>query len=126
MHGKKIAIAGMPIVFAGCGGSSQTAVTLTSTPEITKTPAAPPPPSVTKTIMETDGTYRVATDIVPSTYRSAGPSPEGGSDCYWARLNSLNETHIIDSNISTGPQVVTIQPSDRAFLTRSCQPWQKD
>jgi len=96
-------------------------VTLTSTLDITKTVTvtAPPPPSVPKTTMETDGTYRVGTDIVPGTYRS------GTSDCYWARLNSLNETHIIDSNISTGPQAVMIQPSDRAFLTHSCQPWQK-
>ena len=127
MHGKKTAIAGAAIVLAGCGGSSHTAVTLTSTLQITRTltVTAPPPPSVPKTTMETDGTYRVGTDIVPGTYRSAGPSPEGSSDCYWARLNSLNETHIIDSNISTGPQVVIIQPSDRAFLTHSCQPWQK-
>jgi hypothetical protein len=44
--------------------------------------------------METDGTYRVGTDIIAN-------------------------------NISTGPQVVTIQPSAAAFLTRSCQPWQK-
>jgi hypothetical protein len=128
MQGKKAAIAGAAIVLAGCGGSSQTAVTtLTSTLEITKTVTmtAPPPPSVPKTTMETDGTYRVGTDIVPGTYHSAGPSPEGTSDCYWARLKSLNETHIIDSNISTGPQVVMIQPSDRAFLTHNCQPWQK-
>ena len=128
MQGKKTAIAGAAIVLAGCGGSSQTAVTtLTSTLEITKTVTmtAPPPPSVPKTTMETDGTYRVGTDIVPGTYHSAGPSPEGTSDCYWARLKSLNETHIIDSNISAGPQVVMIQPSDRAFLTHNCQPWQK-
>ena len=127
MQGKKTAIAGAAVVLAGCGGSSQTAVTLTSTLEITKTVTvtAPPPPSAPKTTMETDGTYRVGSDIVPGTYRSAGASPEGASDCYWARLNSLNETHIIDSNISTGPQVVMIQPSDTAFLTRSCQPWQK-
>jgi hypothetical protein len=100
---------------------------VTSTLEITKTVTvtAPPPPSVPKMTMETDGTYRVGTDIVPGTYRSAGPSPEGESDCYWARLSSLNTTHIIDSDISTGPQVVMIQPSDRAFSTRSCQPWQK-
>jgi hypothetical protein len=129
MHGKKTAIAGAAIVLAGCGGSSQTAVTttLTSTLEITKTVTmtAPPPPSVPKTTMETDGTYRVGTDIVPGAYRSAGPSPEGTADCYWARLNSLNETHIIDSDISTGPQVVTIRPSDKAFLTHNCLPWQK-
>jgi hypothetical protein len=127
MQGKKTAIAGAAIVLAGCGGPSQTAVTLTSTLDITKTVTvtAPPPPFAPKTIMETDGTYRVGTDIVPGTYRSAGPSTEGASDCYWARLNSLNETHIIDSNISTGPQVVMIQPSDTAFLTHSCQSWKK-
>jgi len=127
MQEKITAIAGVAIVLAGCGGSSQTAVTLTSTLHITKTVTvtAPPPTSVPKTTMETDGTYRVGTDIVPGIYRSAGASPEGASDCYWARLSSLNETHIIDSNISTGPQVVTIQPSDRAFLTHSCLPWQK-
>jgi len=127
MHGKATAIAGAAMVLAGCGGSSQTAVTLTSTLEITKsvTVTAPPPPFAPKTIMETDGTYRVGTDIVPGTYRSAGTSPEGATDCYWARLSSLNETHIIDSNISTGPQLVLIQSGDRAFLTHSCQPWQK-
>ena len=38
---------------------------------------------------------------------------------------SLNETHIIDNNISTGPQLVLIQSNDRAFLTHGCQPWQK-
>ena len=127
MQGKRTVIAGAAIVLAGCGGSSQTAATLTSTLQITKTVTvtAPPPTSVPKTTMETDGTYRVGTDIVPGTYRSAGPRPKGESDCYWARLNSLNETHIIDSNISTGPEVVMIQPSDAAFLTHSCQPWQK-
>jgi hypothetical protein len=128
MQGKKTAIAAAAIVLSGCGGPTQTAVTVTSTLEITKTATvtyAPPGPSVPKTTMETDGTYRVGTDIVPGTYRTAGPSPQGESDCYWARLNSLNPNHIIKNNITTGPQVVTIQPSDTAFLTRSCEPWQK-
>jgi len=128
MRGKKTAIAGAAIVLAGCGGPSQTAVTTrTSILEITKTVmvTAPPPPSVPKTIMETDGTYRVGTDIVPGTYRSAGPSAEGASGCYWARLRSLNETDIVESNIGTNYQEAIIKPSDRAFLTHSCQPWQK-
>ncbi|MGB9318177.1 MAG: hypothetical protein WCB62_24630, partial [Pseudolabrys sp.] len=70
MPGKKTAIAGAAIVLAGCGGSSQTAATLTSTLEITKTVVvtAPPPPFAPRTSMETDGTYRVGTDIVPGTY----------------------------------------------------------
>jgi hypothetical protein len=104
--------------------------TVTSTLQqvITKTVTMtypPPPAPVPKTAMETDGTYRVGTDIVPGSYRSGGRSAEGESDCYWARLTSLNPTHIIVNNISTDPQVVAIQPSDAAFLTRSCQPWQK-
>jgi hypothetical protein len=75
--------------------------------------------------METDGMYRVGKDIWPGTYTSAGRSAEGASDCYWARLSSLNETHIIESHISSGDQAVTIPPSDTAFLTHSCQPWWK-
>jgi hypothetical protein len=129
MQGKKTAIAGAAIVLAGCGGgSSQTTVTVTSTLEVTKTVAVtyPPPSSAPKTTIETDGTYRVGTDIVPGTYRSAGTNPEGESDCYWARLNSLNPTHIINNNLGTGPQVVTIQPSDTAFLSHSCLTWRKD
>lgn len=134
MQGKTAVIAGAAIVLAGCGGGStqtavtQTAVTVTSTLEVTKTVTVtlPPPPSTPKTIIETDGTYRVGTDIAPGTYRSGGTSPEGESDCYWARLRSLKPTDIINSDIGTGPQVVTIQPSDRAFVTHSCQTWQKD
>jgi hypothetical protein len=78
--------------------------------------------------METDGTHRVGTDIVAGTYRSGGQRTfqEGGeSACYWARPNDLNPTHTIANNISSGPQVVAIQPTDAAFLTHSCQPWQK-
>ena len=128
MQCKKAVVAAAAIVLTACGGSSQkAAVTVTSTLEVTKTVTVtgPPPPSVPKTIMETDGTYRVGIDIVPGTYHSGGPSPGGESDCYWARLSSLNPTDIITNNISNGPQVVMIQPSDTAFQTRSCQTWQK-
>jgi hypothetical protein len=143
MQGKKTAIAAAVIALAGCDRSSalgqvhvdghQTTVTETSIREITITktttvtahPTHPPPPAVPKTTMETDGMYRVGTDIVPGTYSSAGPSPEGASNCYWARLSSLNETHIIDSNISNHYTEVEILSNDKAFLTHSCQPWQK-
>ncbi len=129
MKGKKPAIAAAALVLAGCGGgSTKAAVTVTSTLEVTKTVVVthPPPSNAPKTLIETDGTYRVGTDIVPGTYRSGGANPEGESDCYWARLNSLNPTHIITNNLGAGPQVVTIQPGDKAFLTHSCLPWQKD
>jgi hypothetical protein len=128
MQAKTTVIAGAAIVLAGCGGgSTQTTATVTSTLEVTKTVAVtlPPPPSAPKTMIETDGMYRVGTDIVPGTYRSGGTSPEGESDCYWATLRSLKPTDVINSDIGTGPQVVMIQPSDRAFVTHSCQTWQK-
>ncbi|MDT7792650.1 MAG: hypothetical protein QOD59_2086 [Mycobacterium sp.] len=101
-------------------------VTLTSTLELTKTVVvtAPPPPFAPRTTMETDGTYRVGTDIVPGTYRSAGPRRRE-ADCYWARLDGLDPDHIIKNEISADPQVVVIQPTDTAFATHSCQPWQK-
>ncbi|BCQ09156.1 hypothetical protein JMUB5695_02595 [Mycobacterium heckeshornense] len=130
MPGKNTVIAATAILLSGCVRSSELAATVTSTvqPVITKTVTVtytPPATPIPKTVMETDGTYRVGTDIVLGTYRSAGRSSEGESDCYWARLNSLNPTDIIDNNISTGPQVVALQPGDAAFLTHSCQPWQK-
>lgn len=129
MQFRKAAIAQAAIVLAGCGGGSTqtTTPTVTSTREVTQTVTVtlPPPPPIPKTIMETDGTYRVGVDIVPGTYRSGGTSPEGESDCYWARLRSLKPTDIINSGIGTEFQVVTIKPSDRAFVTHSCQPWQK-
>ena len=128
MRGKAAVIAGVAIALAGCGGSKQVAATtLTSTVEVTKTVTVtgPPPAVVPRTTMETDGTYRVGIDIEPGTYRTAGKSAEGATDCYWARLSSLNEVDILASNISTGPQQVVIEAGDRAFLTHSCQTWAK-
>ncbi|ORW00020.1 hypothetical protein [Mycobacterium kyorinense] len=130
MHAKKAAIAAAAMVLAGCGGSSRSLATVTSTvqPVITKTVTVTVPPPATplpKTTMDTDGTYRVGTDIELGTYRTGGRSADGESDCYWARLHSLNPTDIIDNNIGNGPQEVAIQPSDAAFLTHSCQRWEK-
>jgi hypothetical protein len=127
MQGKTAAIAAAATILAGCGGSTPPAATVTSTVEVTKTVTvtATPPPSAPKTIMETDGTYRVGIDIEPGTYRSDGTNPHGESDCYWARLSSLNPTDIIKNDISSGAQIVMIPPSDKAFLTHSCQTWRK-
>jgi hypothetical protein len=75
-------------------------------------------PSGPKSVIETDGTYLVGTDILPGTYRTPG-----GSQCYWARLRSLDTSDIINNNNSSGPQVVEILATDRAFLTQNCQTW---
>jgi hypothetical protein len=124
MRATMTAIAGASLVLAGCGGSSQTAATVTSTlPAETKTvtvTVTPPPPPGPKTAIETNGTFIVNTDIVAGTYRT-----DGKEGCYWARLRSLNTGDIIDNNVSDGPQVVGILPSDAAFMTRNCGPWHK-
>jgi hypothetical protein len=44
---------------------------------------------------------------------------------YWKRLSSLNGNDIIDNALSSQPQVARIDPSDKAFKTDGCQPWQK-
>lgn len=126
MQGKAAAIAAVAIIVTGCGGSSQTATPVTSTVKITKTVTTivPSPPFPPKTVMETDGMYRVGIDILPGTYRSGGKSEEA-TYCFWARLKSLNENDFIDNGMSGGPQEVRVKPDDKAFYTHRCQPWQK-
>jgi len=87
-------------------------------------PAPPPgpPPGPERTI-DHDGTYVVGTDIAPGTYSSAGPV--AGGTCYWKRMSSLNGRDIVDNAMSLKPQVVQIDPGDKAFKTDGCQPWQK-
>jgi hypothetical protein len=73
--------------------------------------------------MDHDGTFAVGTDIAPGVYSSAGPVGKGA--CYWKRLSGPNGSDIVDNAISKKPQVVEIDPSDKAFKTDGCQPWQK-
>ncbi|MGV0067405.1 hypothetical protein ACRU3B_15730 [Mycobacterium colombiense] len=118
-------VAGFALFLAGCGGSSHTATTVTSTlPAETKTvtkTVAPPPPPGPKTSIENNGTYIVNKDIAAGTYRTDG----GRNGCYWARLRSFNTNDVIDNNVGDGQQVVQILPTDAAFMTRSCGKWQK-
>lgn len=81
---------------------------------------AEPPPPAPKTTIDTDGTFAVGKDIEPGTYTSAGPVGDGA--CYWKRANG---TELIDNALTKKPQVVVIEPTDTAFTTNDCQPWQK-
>jgi hypothetical protein len=69
--------------------------------------------------IDTDGTYAVGTQIMPGTYTSAGPIADGV--CYWKRDNG---TELVDNALTKKPQVVVIEPTDTAFTTNDCQPWQ--
>lgn len=78
--------------------------------------------SASTTAISGDGTWAVGVDVEPGTYRSAG-----GQDCYWETDNDFTngDNSIIANNNVTGPTVVTIPASAKAFKTSSCGSWQR-
>ena len=66
------------------------------------------------------GMYLVGSDIQPGTYRSGG-----GDFCYWERLSGTGGSfsEIIANDISDGPSIVTISPTDVAFDSSGCGTW---
>ncbi|WP_082984035.1 hypothetical protein [Mycobacterium sp. 1165178.9] len=89
-------------------------------PAASPSPGAPPAPAGPKTSIDKDGIYAVGSDIAPGIYSSGGPAGDG--TCYWKRTNP--DGGIIDNAMSKKPQVVQIDPGDKAFKTSGCQPWQ--
>jgi hypothetical protein len=87
-------------------------------------PAKPAGTATARTTMSGNGMYKVGTDILPGTYRSAG-SADGS--CYWER--SKDALHGIDSVIAndnvTGPAVVTIARTDAYFKSSDCADWRR-
>lgn len=77
--------------------------------------------------MNTDGMYVVGKDIPPGTYKSSPTMDNGYPFCTWKRLSdfsgSMDATIAIDNQ--AGQTIVTIDPSDVAFETQSCQPWER-
>ncbi|MDX1890672.1 hypothetical protein SBI80_13870 [Mycolicibacterium sp. 050158] len=89
--------------------------------EADPTAATPTPPPAPKTSIDADGTYAVGTDIAPGVYTSAGPVGDG--TCFWRRTGNPDGA-TIDNALSKKPQTVQIDPTDKAFKTNGCQPWQ--
>lgn len=84
-------------------------------------PAPPPPtPAVPPPAISADGTYAVGTGIAAGVYASAGPA-DGGT-CYWRRIGPEDAT--LGNALTKQPQLVVIEPTDVAFKTNGCQPWQ--
>lgn len=67
-----------------------------------------------------DGVYLVGVDVQPGTYRAAA-----SSGCYYARLRSTSTSDIIDNNITDGPVVLTIKPTDKALQVNGCGQFQR-
>lgn len=78
-------------------------------------------PVAPASVIDADGTYSVGVDIVAGTYST--PGPVEGDACYWKRISATGGT-IIDNAMSLKPQIVRIEPTDLAFKSNGCQPWQ--
>ena len=74
-----------------------------------------------------DGVYLVGSDIQPGTYRSRPAADSVTGYCYWARLsNTSGDLDGIIANANpSGPFVVTISRSDKAFEVNGCEPFRK-
>ena len=68
--------------------------------------------------------------VAPGTYKTAGPAGDTSTQpfCSWKRLRDLrNElgSSTIAFGLEPGQAFVTIEPTDVAFYTYLCMPWQK-
>jgi ABC-type Fe3+-hydroxamate transport system substrate-binding protein len=132
-------LVGVGIGATGGTGTNTNTAAPTASPStlyVTVTAPAQSPVTVVKTVTKTitvtpavaatipgDGTFLVGPDVKPGVYRSAAPD---SGNCYWARLRSTDTvTGIIANNNSSGPSVVTIRATDKAFDTAGCNEWQK-
>ena len=119
----RLAVAGLMIAgwaaSAGVAGADPDQTPPPSPPPAAS-PGDPPAPGPKATI-DKDGIYNVGSDIAPGIYSSGGPVNNG--TCYWKRTGNP-DGNIIDNSMSKKPQVVQIDPTDKAFKTSGCQPWQ--
>jgi hypothetical protein len=74
-----------------------------------------------------DGSWLVGAEIPSGTYKSAGPTPSVIPVCMWQRLSGTGGTlnEIITSDVSQGPAVVTIEPTDKAVKFSGCKDFVK-
>lgn len=120
------------LLLAGCASSPGVATTVTVTQPAqiqvsTTTVAVEPTVNPTGKVAPSDGIYIVGTDIEPGTYRSSPTLQNGYPFCTWQRLSGLGGTlsEAIAIENQEGQAFVTIAPSDVAFKTQSCQPWER-
>jgi hypothetical protein len=73
----------------------------------------------------TDGRHIVDEDLAPGTYRAVALFEDPAAFCYWERLSGLGgtEAEVIANSAGIGSRVVTIAPTDAAFLSADCGTW---
>lgn len=82
---------------------------------------------VPRTAIFGDGSWLVGVEIPAGTYKSAGPTPSVIPVCMWQRLSGTGGTlnEIITSDVSQGPTVITIDPTDKAVKFSGCKEFGK-
>jgi hypothetical protein len=70
--------------------------------------------------ISSDGVYVVGHDIKPGTWHTSGDGGQGGSACYFATLNSLNTSDIIDNNNFDGPETVSVSGAYAFEISGPC------
>jgi len=109
-------------MLAAAASAAAVLLSVTGVAAADPTTPAPAPPPVPQTTMDHAGTYAIGTDIVAGTYASAGPVE--GNKCYWKRVGGDDGATTLDNALTGKAQVVQIEPTDTAFKTNGCQPWQ--
>lgn len=118
-----LAVVGLAVVTGQPGpataGSAEPPTTRTAAPATT-----PPKPAGIN-----PGVYLVGVDVQPGTYRTDGAAPRRYVDgyCMWSRHDSVGggpfDGIIASDGSFDGQLIVTIEPGDKRFMTRGCQPW---
>ncbi len=102
--------------------ANQTTLTVvqvaTSTVTETVTVAAPHSGPATRLV---NGLHQVGVNVVPGTYRTAGPDGSNGGGCYWTR-SSTTTGDLIDNGVLSGTGTITIAQGE-LVETAGCQPW---
>jgi hypothetical protein len=120
-----VAVAALIALSCGANAGLATADPPAPAPPPVPAPAPAQPAPAAKTSIDHDGTFAVGTDLAPGTYTSAGPV--GNGVCYWKRVGAGDDgKQLVDNAMSKKPQIVRIEPTDKAFKTDGCQPWQKN
>jgi F0F1-type ATP synthase membrane subunit b/b' len=71
-----------------------------------------------KSVIPGNGTFRAEVDFVPGTYESSG-----GSNCYWATLNSADPYDIASNENASGQTIASIHTP--YFQTDGCSKWKR-
>lgn len=111
--------------------STDSDATVIGTPTtVTVTEVQVLPSTVTNTVTATmppglatrfdDGLFDVGVDVVPGTFRTAGPDGSNASGCYWSHIGPSGD--VIANGVLQEPGTVTMSDGDR-FDTTGCQPW---